>query len=61
VPPEKLMYNRLMLVINKHDILTDARHGFRDKATETTGQFFFLNIQEPMNKHLYVLGLFFYL
>jgi hypothetical protein len=30
-----------MLVINKHNILTDAQHGCRDKSTEIAGQFFF--------------------
>jgi len=42
---EKLIYGILILFINKHNILTDAQHGFRDKSTETT-QIFIENIQE---------------
>ena len=29
---EELIYNRLMLFIYKHNILTDDRYGFRDKS-----------------------------
>ena len=53
------MYNRLIVFINKHNILTYAWHGFGDdKSTKTASQIFIGNIQEPMNKPLYVLGLF---
>jgi len=59
---EKLMYNRLILFRNKHNILTDAWHNFGDdKPNETASQIFIENIKEPMDKQLYVLGLFFYL
>jgi hypothetical protein len=56
---EKLIYNRLIHFINKHSILTDAQHSFRDKSTEMASQIFVGNIQESMDKQLYVLGLFF--
>jgi hypothetical protein len=40
--------------------LTDAWHGFgADKLTKAASQMFIENIQEPMNKQLYVLGLVF--
>jgi hypothetical protein len=56
------MYNRLILFINKHNILTDAWHGFGDdKPNEIASRIFIENTQEPMDKHLYILGLFFYL
>ena len=55
---EKLIYNRLIHFISKHDILTDAEHGFRDnKSTEMASYIFLENIQESMDKQLYVLGL----
>ena len=56
------MYNRLILFINKRNILTDAWHGFGDdKPNEIASRIFIENTQEPMDKHLYILGLFFYL
>jgi len=42
--------------------LTDAQNGFREnKSTATPSQIFIENIQESMDKQLYVLGVFFYL
>jgi hypothetical protein len=59
---EKPIYNRLKLFTNKHNILTDAQHGFRDnKSNETANQLFIENFQESVDKEIYVLGLFFYL
>jgi len=58
---EKLIYHRFILFINKHNILTDARHGFRNnKSDETASQLFIENIQESVDKQLYILGLFFF-
>ena len=54
----KLIYNRLILFINKHNILIDAQRGFRDKSTEMASKVFIENIQEPTDKQLCVLGLF---
>jgi len=57
---KKQIYNRLILFINKHNILTDAEHGFRDnKSIEMASQIFIENISESMDKQLYVLGLLF--
>ena len=51
---EKLIYNRL-LFINKHNILTDSLHGFRNnKSTEMTSQIFIENFQESIDKQLHV-------
>jgi len=56
---EKLIYNRL-LFINKHNILTDAQHGFRNnKLPEMASQIFIENFYESIDKQLYVLGSFF--
>jgi hypothetical protein len=57
---EKPIYNRLIIFINKHNLLTDAQHGFKDNtSTETTSKIFTASIQESMDKLLYVLGSFF--
>jgi hypothetical protein len=38
---EKLIYNRLILFINKHNILRDSQYSFRDKkSTEKASQIF---------------------
>jgi hypothetical protein len=48
---EKLVCSRLMLFINKHNILLDVEHSFRDpESTETASQFFIENIQESMDQ-----------
>ena len=53
---EELIYNRLILFINKHNILTDDRYGFRDKmSTEMASQIFIENIQESIDKQLYIV------
>jgi hypothetical protein len=57
---EKLIYNRSILFINKHDTLAAVQNGFRDnKSTETASHIFIESIQESMDKQLYILGLFF--
>jgi len=59
---EKLIYNRLILFINKHNILTDDQHGFRDNnSNETVSQLFIENILAAVDKQLYVLSITFYL
>jgi len=43
---EKFIYNRLILFVSKHNILTDTQNGFREnKSTETASQTFIENIQ----------------
>ena len=43
---DKLIYNILILFVNKDNILTDAQHRFRDKPIERASQIFIENIQE---------------
>ena len=57
---EKLIYNGLILFINKHNILTCVQRGVRDNnLTEMASHIFIENVQESMNKELHILGLFF--
>jgi hypothetical protein len=43
---KKIIYNRLILFVSKHNILTDTQNGFREnKSTETASQTFIENIQ----------------
>ena len=51
----------LILSVFLKYILTDAQQGFRDnKSTDMASQIFTENIQESINKQLYVLGFFFW-
>jgi len=53
---EELIYNRFILFINKHIILTDDRYGYRDKiSTQMANQFLIENIQESIDKQLYIV------
>jgi len=57
---EKMIYNRLILFINKRNILKYAQHGVTaNKLPEMDSQIFIENIQESMDKHVYISGLFF--
>jgi len=52
-----MIYNRLIVFINKPNILIDAQHGFKiNKLTETTSKIFIASIQQSTDKLLYVLG-----
>jgi len=56
---EKLMYNRLLSFLKKHNILTNVQHGFREKkSTETASHSFIESVQEALDNHLHVLGIF---
>ena len=58
-PLEKLMYNRLLLFLKKHNILTSEQHGFTEtKSTETASHSFIQSVQEALDKHLYAVGIF---
>jgi len=47
---EKLMYSRLIIFLNKHNIITEVQNGFRElKSTTTAIQFFTERIQEALN------------
>ena len=53
------MYNRLLSFFNKYTILTNVQHGFRPKkSTETASHSFIESIQEALDNHLHVLGIF---
>ena len=58
-PLEKLMYNRLLLFLKKHNTLTSEQHGFTEnKSTETASHSFIQSVQEVLDKHLYAAGIF---
>jgi hypothetical protein len=58
-PLEKLMYNRLLSFLKRHNIISNEQHGFMEsKSTETASQSFIQIIQDAMNKHLHVIGIF---
>ena len=56
---EKLMYNRLLSFLKKHNTLTNVQHGFREKkSTETASHSFIESVQEALDNHLHALGIF---
>ena len=56
---EKLMYNRLLSFLKKHNTLTNVQHGFREKkSTETASHSFIDSVQEALDNHLHALGIF---
>ena len=56
---EKLMYNRIIAFIDRHDILSEAQHGFRSyRSTETALQDFISEAQSAIHKKLNPTGLF---
>ena len=58
-PLERIMYNRLLLFLKKHNILTSEQHGFTEsKSTETASHSFIQSVQEALDKHLYAVGIF---
>jgi hypothetical protein len=57
---EKLMYNRLISIVHKHSILSGAQNGFRKMLSiETASQTFTESIQEALDQHLHIVGIFF--
>jgi len=59
---EKLMYNRLLSFPKKHNVLINMLHGFKDnKSTETTSHSFIESVQEALDRHLHIVGIFLYL
>ena len=59
---EKLMYSRLTVFLNKHNIITEVQNGFREqKSTTTAIQSFIERIQEALDNGLQAIGIFFYL
>jgi hypothetical protein len=56
---EKFMYNRLLSFLKKHNVLTNMQHGFKDdKSTETANHLFINSVQEALDRHLHVVGIF---
>jgi len=52
-PLEKLMHNRLLLFLKKHNILASEKHGFTEtKSTETANHSFIQSVQEALDKRL---------
>jgi hypothetical protein len=43
----------------KHDILTNIQHGFMvNKSTETASHLFIVCVQEALDRHLHLTGIF---
>jgi len=58
-PLEKLMHNRLLLFLKKHNILACEQHGFMEsKSTETASHSFIQSVQEALDRHLHAVGIF---
>jgi hypothetical protein len=58
-PLEKLMHDRLLLFLKRHNTLTSEQHGFMEsKSTETASHSFVQSVQEALDKHLHEIGIF---
>jgi hypothetical protein len=58
-PREKLMHNRLLSFLKRDNIIISEQHGFMEsKSMETASQPFIQNVQEALDKHLHVVGIF---
>ena len=56
---EKLIYNRLLSFLKKHNELTNMQHGFMEnKSTETASHSFRESVQEALDRHLKEVGIF---
>jgi hypothetical protein len=54
------MYNRLIIFLNKHNIITEVQNGLREqKSTITATQSFIERIQEALDNGLQAIGIFF--
>jgi len=54
------MYSRLIIFLNKNNILTEVQNGFREqKSTTTAIQSFIERIQEALDDGLQASGIFF--
>jgi len=57
---EKIMYSRLTVFLNKHNIITEVLNGFREqKSTTTAIQSFIERIREALDCGLWAVGLIF--
>jgi hypothetical protein len=58
-PLQKLMHNRLLLFLKRHNILTSEQQGFKEsKSTETASHSFIQSVQEAIDRHLHAVGIF---
>jgi hypothetical protein len=56
---KKIVYNRLVCFVNKHNILSKDQHGFWENgSTETACQNFIELIQKRLDDREHVLGIF---
>jgi hypothetical protein len=56
---EKLMCNRLLSFLKKHNALANLKHGFMEnKSTESASHSFMESVQEAPQRHLHVGGIF---
>jgi len=57
---QKLMYDRLTMLLKKHNILTEAQNGFREKKSSNTAiQSFTERIEGALDSGLQEIGIFF--
>jgi hypothetical protein len=57
-----VQYNRLIIFVNKHNIITEVQNGFTEKkSTIKAIQSFIERIQEALDNGLQATGIFFYL
>ena len=56
------MYNRTLSLKEKHNALTNVQHGFKEsKSSETVSHSFIESVQEALDRHLHLVGIFLYL
>jgi hypothetical protein len=56
---KKLIYNRLLSFLKKQNVLTNVQHGFMEnKSSETASHLFRESVQEALDRHLQVVGIF---
>jgi hypothetical protein len=56
---ETLIYNRVMSFLNKHNLISEAQNGFREKkSTNTAIQTFIEDIQKALDNKRFALGIF---
>jgi hypothetical protein len=54
------MHSRLIIFLNKHNIITEAQNGFREqKSTITAIQSFIERTQDALDNGLQAIGIFF--
>jgi hypothetical protein len=54
----KLMHNRLLLFLKRHNILTCEQHGFMESKSTETASHSFIQCPEALDRHLCAVGIF---